>query len=78
MRGSRTEIDAVELDGNKIKDSSMFEELVKGDFSGLVAITTTKGANTATPPTNTGGSKLTKEDIYKKDDKGRYVMSAHE
>ena len=78
MRGSRAEIDGIELDGDKIKDNSVLDALVKGDFSGLVATTTTKGANTANPPANNGGDKLTKADIYKKDEKGRYVMSASE
>ena len=78
IRGSGAEIDALELDGDKIKDTSSLDELVNGTFSGLVSTTTTKGADTATPPTNTGGGKLTKADIYKKDDHGRYVMSAAE
>ena len=78
MRGSRAEIDGIELDGDKIKDNSALDALVKGDFSSLVATTTTKGANIANPPANSGGAKLTKEDIYKKDEKGRYVMSASE
>lgn len=78
MRGSRAEIDGIELDGDKIKDASTLDALVKGDFSGLVATTTTKGATTANPPANNGGDKLTKADIYKKDDKGRYVMSTAE
>ena len=78
MRGSRAEIDGIELDGDKIKDNSALDALVKGDFSGLVATTTTKGATTANPPANNGGDKLTKADIYKKDDKGRYVMSTAE
>ena len=78
MRGSRAEIDGIELDGGKIKDASTLDALVKGDFSGLVATTTTKGATTANPPANNGGDKLTKADIYKKDDKGRYVMSTAE
>ena len=63
MRGSRAEIDGIELDGDKIKDVSPLDALVKGDFSGLVATTTTKGANTANPPANNGGSAMTKKDI---------------
>ena len=64
MRGSRAEIDGIELDGDKIKDNSALEALVKGDFSGLVATTTTKGANTANPPANNGGKTgKTKEEI---------------
>ena len=64
MRGSRAEIDGIELDGDKIKDASALDALVKGDFSGLVATTTTKGANTANPPANNGGKTgKTKEEI---------------
>lgn len=64
MRGSRAEIDGIELDGDKIKDNSALDALVKGDFSGLVATTTTKGANTANPPANNGGGTgKTKEQI---------------
>ena len=77
MRGSRAEIDGIELDGDKIKDNSALEALIKGDFSGLVATTTTKGANTANPPANNGGSVKTKEEIYKMEN-GRYVLSASE
>ncbi len=77
MRGSTAEIEALELDGDgKIKDAAALEALVKGDFSGLVGHTATRGADTATPPVGTGGSALTKADIYKRDEKGRYVMSA--
>ena len=78
IRGSGAEIDALELDGDEIKDTSVLDELVKGTFSGLVTTTTVEGANTANPPANTGGGKMTKADIYKKDDHGRYVMSAAE
>lgn len=78
VRGSGAEIDALELENGKIKDVAALETLVKGDFSGLVGQTRTEGAPTATPPANTGGVTLTKADIYKKDDRGRYVMSASE
>ena len=64
MRGSQSEIEGIELDGDKIKDNSALDALVKGDFSGLVATTTTKGANTANPPANNGGKTgKTKEEI---------------
>lgn len=77
MRGSGAEIEALELDGDKIKDTTALDTLVKGDFADLVSATTTKGANTATPPANSVGG-MTKADIYKKDDKGRYVMDTTE
>lgn len=78
IRGSSEEINSLEMDGDKIKDSSALDELVKGTFSGLVSTTIVKGADTAMPPGNIGGGSMTKADIYKKDDHGRYVMSASE
>ncbi len=76
MRGSGEEIAALELDENgSIKDAKALDALVAGTFAGLVEKTETIGAPTATPPANTGGS-MTKADIYRKDDKGRYVMDA--
>lgn len=78
MRGSQAEIDGIELDGDKIKDDSALDALVKGDFSGLVATTTTKGANTANPPANNGGTKMTKAEIYARDEHGRYKLSTAE
>ena len=78
IRGSSEEINALEMDGDKIKDTSALDELVKDTFSGLVSTTTVRGADTATPPGNTGGNGMTKVDIYKKDDHGRYILSASE
>lgn len=50
MRGSRAEIDGIEMDGDKIKDTASLTALVEGDFSALVSTTIKKGAKTATPP----------------------------
>lgn len=57
MRGSGTEIEALELEDGKIKDASALDALVSGDFSGLVGETRTEGAPTATPPTGTSGGQ---------------------
>ena len=78
MRGAHDEINAVELDGEKIKDTSALDALISGDFSGLVVTQTTRGAATATPPQTSAGAKLTREEIYKKDEKGHYVLSTEE
>ena len=77
MRGCGEEMAALEMDGEKIKDTKILDALVDGAYKGLVSTTQTHGANPANPPANTGGAK-SREDIYKKDDKGRYVMSTAE
>lgn len=52
MRGSGSEIASLEMDGDKIKDSTALDALVSGVYAGLVSTTTTKGADTANPPAN--------------------------
>lgn len=66
MRGSKAEIDGIELDENgKIKDTSALDTLVSGDYAGLVVTTKTVGADTPTPPKNTGGGAMTRDEIMK-------------
>lgn len=66
MRGSKAEIDGIELDENgKIKDTSALDTLVSDDFAGLVVTTKTVGADTPTPPKNTGGGAMTRDEIMK-------------
>lgn len=68
-------LDALELDENgAVKDADKLEKSLKDGYSEYITTTITKGADTATPPANSGGAKLTMADIYKKDEKGRYVM----
>ncbi len=75
MRGCGEEMAALVMDGDKIKDTASLDALIDGAYKSLVYTEHTQGANPATPPTNSGGAKMTRADIYKKDDKGRYVMS---
>ncbi len=81
MRGCRDEIGAIELDGDKIKDTAALDALVSGTFAGLVVSKTVKGADTANPPANNGGSKMTKEQIMSIKDAGerqKAIAANHE
>ena len=49
MRSLNAEIEAAELDGDKLKDTKAFEALLDGDLKGLITTTTEKGAP---PPAN--------------------------
>ena len=70
MRGARDEINGIELDENgKIKDAKALDDLVAGEYAGLIVSTSTKGAKTATPPANNGGG-MTKEQIFAIKDAG--------
>lgn len=77
IRGAKGEIDGLELDGEKIKDASALDSLLDGDYKGLIGRSKKTGTDTETPPDASGGAK-SRADIYKKDDKGRYILSASE
>lgn len=73
-----TKLDDMEMENGVFKDAENVSKGIREKFASFATTTTTTGANTANPPANSGSGKLTKADIYKKDDKGRYVMSTAE
>lgn len=74
-----SDVDGMELDDKgAIKDADKLTESIKSEWADFIQTTTTQGAQTAVPPANNGGNAITKADIYKKDEHGRYVMSASE
>ena len=61
-----TDLNAVELEGDKVKDADKLTESVKAEWADFIETSNTNGANTNTPPTNNpnGGddpSKMTME-----------------
>lgn len=79
LRASAALIDSIELDedGKPLKADEL-REAIKTDWADFVQTTTQEGAKVEHPPASTGGGKLTKADIYKRDERGRYVMSTAE
>lgn len=74
-----SDTDQVELDEKgEIKDSARLLQEIRAEWSDFISTASLQGAQTAAPPNNKGGSIMTKADIYKKDERGRYVMSAAE
>jgi hypothetical protein len=66
MRGLGAEVDASELDGDKLKDTGALDALISGDLKGLVTTVKEVGApNPANPPANTG-TTMTRAEILKK------------
>ena len=63
MRGCGEEMAALELDGEKIKDTKSLDALVDGTYKGLVSTTQTKGANPASPPASPPAKNYTTADI---------------
>lgn len=79
IQASSADIDGVELDKDgKISNTDKIAEGVKTKWAKCIETTTVKGAKFENPPKNGGNSKMTKADIYKKDENGRYVLSTEE
>ena len=62
LRSCAAEIDAVELDGEKIKDTKSLDALIKGDLASLVAKPGVR-VDMGNRLNNNGGKPLTREDI---------------
>lgn len=71
--------DKIELgEDGKLKGANDHIKAVREEWAEYVTTTTTTGAKTSTPPANTGGVKLTKAEIYARDEHGRYKLSTAE
>lgn len=67
----------VELDeAGKIKDAGKHIKSLKEEWAEHVETTMVKGVKTPNPPTNTGKTPITRDEIYKRDDRGRFVLDA--
>lgn len=73
-----TDLKDKKLVEGKFENENDIVEGIKKEWSGFITTTSVVGANTSTPIKNDGGGKLTKADIYKRDERGRYVMSAEQ
>jgi len=62
-----SDLDSIELDKDgKIKDVDALKKSIKEEWDDFIPQDKgTRGANTSTPPSNTGGSKMSKEEIFK-------------
>ena len=78
MRADRSVIEGLKIEDGKIEGSDTLTEAAKknwGDFIGTQQVINTRIEN---PPTNAGGAKMTKAEIYARDEHGRYKLSTAE
>lgn len=75
-----SDMEGIELvEGGKIKDSDKHKETIKKEWSDFIVKQETGGARTDNPHQNDGGGgPKTREEIYAKDDKGRFKLDAGE
>lgn len=67
----------LDKDGH-LENADQLREGIKNEWSDYITTTRTERENVATPPGNAGSGKMTREDIFKKDEHGRYVLTTEE
>lgn len=74
-----SDIDDLEIgEDGKFKDADKLIKDIKEEWSDFIVSSETKGANVTTPPTNVNGGKISRAEIFKKDEHGKYVLSTAE
>lgn len=71
------DLDSVELDdAGKIKDGKSLIKSIREEWPEHIVKDSTSGARTATPPGGGSAGLKSREEIYKKDEHGRFVLDA--
>jgi hypothetical protein len=61
---------------NNVKDADKVKESIKSEWADFITTTSSKGADTTTPPANTGGAKTKDEILAIKDPSERQAAIA--
>ena len=73
-----TDLSGMKLDGEgKLENADKLREAIKKDWGEYITTTEERGAKVENPPA-VSKKTLTREDIFKRDDHGRYVLSTEE
>lgn len=72
------DIDAAKVKDGKIENVDDLTKSIKSEWADFIATDSTRGANVQTPPQGKGNTKMTREEIFRKDEHGKYVHSTQE
>lgn len=72
------DIDAAKVKDGKIENVEDLTKSIKSEWADFIATDSTRGANVQTPPQGKGSTKMTREEIFRKDEHGKYVHSTQE
>lgn len=78
IRAERSTIEDLKIEDGKIEGSDTLTEAVKKNWSDFIATQQVVNTKVENPPANNGSAKLTKAEIYAKDEHGRYKLSTAE
>ncbi len=74
-----SDVDGIELDKDgEIKGADKLTASIKEEWADFIVSSSSKGADTPNPPSSNGSTLKTREEIYKRDDSGRFVMDSTE
>lgn len=71
-----TDMDKITVTDGKLNDLDTLKSGIKKEWSGFIVKKESKGASVDNPPEKNNDHGLSREEIYKKDEKGRYLMDA--
>ena len=72
-----TDLDSVKLDDDgKIENAKELTKSIKTEWADFIAASEKKGVGGENPPAGNPGSVKTREEIYKKDEHGRFLLDA--
>lgn len=72
-----TDLESVKLDKDgKIEDAAKLKASIKTEWADFITSESTKGAETATPPQNNGSAPKSREEIYKRDEQGHFILDS--
>lgn len=72
------DIEAAKVKDGKIENVEDLTKSIKSEWADFIATDSTRGANVQTPPQGKGSTKMTREEIFRKDEHGKYVHSTQE
>lgn len=78
VRAERSTIEGLNIEDGKVEGSDTLTEAAKKNWGDFIATQQVVNTRVENPPANTGGAKLTKDEIYAKDEHGRYKLSTAE
>ena len=78
IRAEKPTIESLKIEDGKVEGSDALTEAAKKNWGDFIVTQQVVNTRVENPPANTGGAKLTKSEIYAKDEHGRYKLSTAE
>ena len=78
IRAEKPTIESLKIEDGKVEGSDTLTEAAKKNWGDFIVTQQVVNTRVENPPANTGGAKLTKDEIYAKDEHGRYKLSTAE